>query len=42
MYGKHIIFYARTNAAADAPVILRIVHHRLNMPALFYYEELGG
>ena len=41
IYGKHIIFYARTAAADGAPVILRIVHHRRNMPALTYYEDCG-
>lgn len=40
--GKHIIFYMRTTAADDAPIILRIVHHRRNMPALVYYEDLSG
>lgn len=42
MYGRHLIFYAPTSPADDAPVILRIVHQRRNMPALVYYEDLGG
>ena len=39
---KHVIFYARVVAADDAPVILRIVHQRRNMPALNYFEALDG
>ncbi len=41
-YEKHVIFYARVAAADDAPVVLRIVHQRRNMPALNYFEALGG
>ena len=29
-------------AADNEPVILRIVHQRRNMPALIYFEALGG
>lgn len=41
-YQKHVIFFARISAADNAPVILRIVHQRRNMPALTYFEALGG
>ena len=41
-YGRHVIFFARIAAAGDEPVILRIVHQRRNMPALVYYEDIGG
>ena len=41
-YEKHVIFFARVAAADNAPVILRIVHQRRNMPALIYFEALGG
>ncbi len=41
-YEKHVIFFARVSAADNAPVILRIVHQRRNMPALIYFEALGG
>ena len=41
-YGRHVIFFARIAAAGDAPVILRIVHQRRNMPALVYFEDLEG
>ena len=41
-YKKHIIFYARTTAADDAPLVLRIMHQRRNMAALVYYEDLSG
>lgn len=41
IYGKHMIFYARTAAADGAPVVLRIVHQRRNMLALVYYEDFG-
>jgi len=41
-YRRHIIFFARIAAAGDEPVILRIVHQRRNMPALTYYEDIGG
>ena len=41
-YEKHVIFFARVSAAENAPVILRIVHQRRNMPALTYFESLGG
>ncbi len=41
-YEKHVIFFARVSAAENAPVILRIVHQRRNMPALTYFEFLGS
>ena len=41
-YRQHVIFHARIAAANDEPVILRIVHQRRNMPALNYFEALGG
>ena len=41
-YGRHIIFFARITAACDEPVILRIVHQRRNLPALVYFEDIGG
>ena len=41
-YKRHVIFFARIAGAGGEPVILRIVHQRRNMPALIYYEDLGG
>ena len=41
-YEMHVIFFARVAAAGETPVILRIVHQRRNMPALIYFEALGG
>jgi len=41
-YRRPIIFFAHIAAAGDEPVILRIVHQRCNMPALTYYEDIGG
>lgn len=41
-YEKHVIFFARISAADNAPVILRIVHQRRNMPALTYFDALEG
>ncbi len=41
-YRRHLVFFARITAADDAPVILRIVHQRRNLPALAYFEEIGG
>ena len=41
-YGRHVVFFARTAAADNAPVILRIVHQRRYMPALVYYEDMDG
>ena len=41
-YENHVIFFARVAAAGETPVILRIVHQRRNMPALIYFEALGG
>lgn len=41
-YRRHLVFFARIAAANDAPVILRIVHQRRNLPALEYFEEIGG
>ena len=39
---RHLVFLARVAAAGDAPVILRIVHQRRHLPALTYFEEIGG
>ena len=39
---RHVVFFARIAAADDEPVILRIVHQRRNMPALVYFEDIGG
>ena len=39
---QHLVFFARIAAAGDAPVILRIVHQRRNLPALAYFEEIVG
>jgi len=36
----HLIFYRRTEVAGDAPVVLRIVHQRRNLPALRYLDSL--
>lgn len=41
-YKRHVIFFARIDVADDEPVILRIVHQRRNMPALVYFEDIGG
>ena len=41
-YKHHVIFFARIAAASDEPVIVRIVHQRRNMPALVYFEDIGG
>ena len=41
-YKRHVIFFARINAAGGEPVIVRIVHQRRNMPALVYFEDIGG
>jgi len=41
-YRRHLVFFARIAAAGDAPVILRIVHQRRNLPALAYFEDIGG
>ena len=41
-YRRHLVFFARIAAADDAPVILRIVHQRRNLPALVYFEDIGG
>lgn len=41
-YGSHVIFFARIAAADGEPVIVRIVHQRRNMPALVYFEDIGG
>lgn len=40
--GRHVIFFARIDAAGGEPVIPRIVHQRRNMPALVYYEDIGN
>lgn len=41
-YRRHLVFFARIAAVGDAPVILRIVHQRRNLPALVYFEDIGG
>ena len=41
-YRRHVVFFARIAAAGGEPVILRIVHQRRNLPALIYYEDIGG
>ena len=41
-YRRHVIFFARIDAAGGEPVILRIVHQRRNMPALVYFEDIGN
>ena len=41
-YKRHVIFFARITAAGGEPVILRIIHQRRNMPALVYFEDIGG
>ena len=41
-YRRHLVFFARVAAAGDAPVILRIIHQRRNLPALVYFEDIGG
>ena len=41
-YRQHVVFFARIAAASGEPVILRIVHRRRNMPALVYFEDIGG
>ena len=41
-YRRHLVFFARIAAAGGAPVILRIVHQRRNLPALAYFEDIGG
>ena len=39
---RHVIFFKQLDVADGAPVILRIVHQRRNMPALVYYEDLDA
>ncbi len=41
-YRRHVIFFAKIEAAGGEPVILRIVHGRRNLPALVYFDEIGG
>ena len=41
-YGRHVIFFARIDAAGGEPVIVRIVHQRRNLPALVYFDDIGG
>ena len=41
-YERHVVFFARITAAANEPVILRIVHQRRNLPALSYFEDIDG
>ena len=40
-YRHHLVFFARIAASDGAPVILRIVHQRRNLPALVYFEDIG-
>ena len=40
-YRRHVVFFARIDAAGGEPVILRIAHQRRNFPALVYYEDIG-
>ena len=39
---RHVIFFARITTAGGEPVVLRLVHQRRNLPALVYFEEIGG
>ena len=39
---RHVIFFARIDATGGEPVIVRIVHQRRHMPALAYFEDIGG
>ena len=39
---RHVVFYKCLEAANGAPVILRIIHQKRNMPALVYYEDLDS
>jgi len=41
-YRRHLVFFARIASAGDAPVIVRIVHQRRNLPALAYFDDIGG
>lgn len=40
--GRHEIFFLPVAAADGAPVIIRIVHQRRNLPALAYYDDLDS
>ena len=39
---KHVIFFKCLDTADGAPVVLRIVHGRRNMPALVYHDDLNA
>ena len=39
---RHVIFYKCLEVANGAPVILRIIHQKRNMPALIYYDDLDS
>ena len=39
---KHVIFYQCLDAAGGAPIILRIIHQKQNMPAFVYYDDLDA
>ena len=39
---KHLIFFAPLASHGGQPVILRILHHRRNLGAMNYYEDLEG
>ena len=41
-YRRHVVFFARIATAGGEPVVLRIVHQRRKLPALVYYENIGG
>lgn len=41
-FERHLIFYAPVSAAGDEVVILRLVHQARYLPALSYYDDLGG
>ena len=41
-YRRHVTFFSRIAAAGGEPVIVRLVHQRRDMPALAYFEDIGG
>ena len=41
-YRRHVTFSSRIAAAGGEPVIVRLVHQRRDMPALAYFEDIGG
>ena len=42
IYRRVIVFFARIAAAGDAPLNLRIVPQSGDLPALAYFEDVGG